>query len=129
MQRHVEESETRPVSYKGSQPGAILLTAVSSKSGGGDQKSSSNSEQKVYQRKQSFKESTPSVETVAVAVSGDTIDQGDSLSNLKAVKKMEASASRSSDSLPAVEKPLVEAPDDVKEPDNRRLESTSQRGV
>lgn len=135
MQRHVEETEPRPVSYNGSQPRPILLTAVSSKPGDGDQKSSSSnpvSEQKVYQRKQSFKESTPSVETqtVTVTVSTDTKDQGDSLSKWKAMKKMEATASRASDGVPASsasEKPLVKVPDDVKELDNRRLESKSQR--
>jgi len=132
MQRHVEESEPRPVSYNGSQPQAILLTAVSSKPGDGDQKSSSSNEQKVYQGKQSLKESsqsTPSVETATSTVSTDTKDQGDSLSKWKAMKKMEATVSRSSDSVPAVEKPVVKAPDDVKEPDNRRLESKSQRDV
>lgn len=149
MQRHVEETEPRPVRYDGSQVRPILVNALPSKTGDDDEKPSS--EQKSYQKKQSFKESTQGhVETqsVTVTVATDTNDPSDSLSKWKAMKNMSTqvsasvssslkarvegvdspAASRSSDGAPgssALEKPLVNAPDDVKEPDNRRLESKS----
>lgn len=140
MQRHVEETETRPVSYDGSEVRPILVNALPSKTGNDDKKPSPE------QKKHSFKESTQShveTQTVTVTAATDTKDPSNSLSKWKAMKNMSSSqvstsvsssskarvdASRSSDDAQessALEKPLVKALDDVKEPDNRRLESKS----
>ncbi|KAG0575530.1 hypothetical protein KC19_5G010400 [Ceratodon purpureus] len=155
MQRHVEETEPRPVRYDGSQGRPILVNALSSKAGEDDQKPTS--EQKSHQKKQPFKESTQGqveTQTVTVTVATDTKDPSDSLSKWKAMKNMSSTQvsasvsssskarvedvdslapSRSSDSAPGssvLDKPqLVKESDDVKEPDNRRLESKSERDV
>lgn len=151
VQRFVGESEARPVSYNGSQARPMLLNAGSTVDGDGDLNVTSNNpvfEQKPHLRNKSFQESTRSVETQTVTVATDTKDQTDPLSKWKARKSMsfkevstsvssssksrlesgEAMASRSRDGAPAsstLEKPLVQAPDDEKDPDIRSYKSSS----
>jgi hypothetical protein len=148
MQRHVEETEPHPVRYDGSQGRPILVNALPSKTGDDDQKPTS--EQKPHQKKQSFQESTQArteTPTVTVTITTDAKDSSDSLSKWKAMKNISSSQvstsvpsssksrvdgvdSRSSDGAPgtsASEKPSVKVPDEVKEPDNRRLESKSHK--
>ena len=112
MQRHVEEADPRPVRYDASDQGQpILVNAVASRPG-------NNEDHKPGSRKQQGQ-----VETQSVTVIDDTKDGSDSLSKWKAIKNISTQVSTSK---AAVDSPSdVKEPHDVKEADNRRLESKS----
>ncbi|KAG0606299.1 hypothetical protein M758_9G130100 [Ceratodon purpureus] len=151
VQRFVGESEARPVSYNGSQARPVVLNTGSTVDGEDESRVASNNpifEQKPYLRNKSFKESTVTVETQTVTVATDTKDGSDPLSKWKARRSMsfkevstsvssssksrlesvEAMALRARDGVSAgssLEKPLVKAPDDEKEPGIRSFKSSS----